>query len=138
MTGVGRAMKPKKFTPRFSGPYQITQRIKVVAYRVALTPSLSNLCDVFHVSQLQKYAHDPWHVIQMDNMHVHDNMTIEATPIWIADLKVKQLRGKGITLVKVIWGGPTGGRMTWELESRMKESYPELFSPCNFRGRKSF
>ena len=137
VTGVGRVPKSKKLTPRFSGPYQITQRIRAVAYRVALPPSLSNLCDVFHVSQLRKYVHDPSHVIQMDDVHVRDNMTVEAAPIWIRDREVKQ-RGKEITLVKVIWGGPAGGRMTWELESRMKESYPELFSPCNFRGRKSF
>jgi hypothetical protein len=48
------------------------------------------------------------------------------------------LRGKEIALVKVTWGGPAGGSMTWELESKMKESYPELFPSGNFRGRKSF
>lgn len=38
MTGVGRALKSKKLTPRFIGPYQITQKIGVVAYRVTLPP----------------------------------------------------------------------------------------------------
>lgn len=105
---------------------------------MALPISLSNLHDVFHASQLRKYVHDPSHVIQMDDVQVRDNLTIEVTLVQIADREVKQLRGKEVTLLNVIWGGPARGSMTWELESMMKESYPELFSPCNFRGRKSF
>nr|KYP60651.1 Transposon Ty3-I Gag-Pol polyprotein [Cajanus cajan] len=49
-SGVGRALKAKKLTPRFVGPYQIIHRVGPVAYRLALPPSLSNLHDVFHVS----------------------------------------------------------------------------------------
>lgn len=67
-TGVGRALKAKKLTPRFIGPYQITSRVGKVAYRVALPPNLSNLHDVFHVSQLRKYIPDPSHVVQMDDI----------------------------------------------------------------------
>ena len=43
------------------------------------------------------------------------------------DREVKKLHGKEITLVIVIWGGGTNGNITWELEDKMKESYPELF-----------
>ena len=46
VTGVGRALKSKKLTPRFIGPYQISERIGTVAYRVGLPPHLSNLHDV--------------------------------------------------------------------------------------------
>ncbi|XP_050909166.1 uncharacterized protein LOC127122937 [Lathyrus oleraceus] len=129
VTGVGHALKSKKLTPCFIGPYQITQKIGVFAYRVALPPSLLNLHDVFHVSHLRKYIHDPSHMIQMDDVQVRDNLTVEVSPIQIKDREVKQLRDKEIVLVKVVWGGPAGGNMTWELESRMKESYPELFLP---------
>jgi len=38
------------------------------------------------------------------------------------------LRGKETPLVKVVWGGATGESLTWELESKMLESYPELFA----------
>ncbi|KAI5387430.1 hypothetical protein KIW84_073528 [Lathyrus oleraceus] len=34
----------------------------------------------------------------------------------IEDRELKQLRGKEIALVKVAWGGPAGGNVTWELE----------------------
>lgn len=63
VTGVGRALEPNKLTPKFIGMYKIYQRIGTVAYRVALTLDLSNLHNVFHVSQLQKYISDPSHVI---------------------------------------------------------------------------
>lgn len=40
--------------------------------------------------------------------------------------------------MKVVWGGPTGESMTWELKSRMRESYHELFRLGNFQGRKFY
>jgi hypothetical protein len=55
-TTVGRAMKMKKLQPLFIGPYQILKRIRLVAYKLALLPHLSNVHDVIHVSQLQKYV----------------------------------------------------------------------------------
>ena len=127
MTGIGRALKSKKLTPRFIGPFQITERVGEVAYRIALPPRLANLHDVFHVSQLRRYIPDPSHVIQIDDVQVRDNLTVEALPMRIEDREVKQLRGKEIALVKVAWGGPADGNITWELESQMKEAYPELF-----------
>ncbi|MCI85484.1 hypothetical protein A2U01_0106763, partial [Trifolium medium] len=30
--------------------------------------------------------------------------------------------------MKVVWGGPVGENATWELESKIRSSYPELFS----------
>lgn len=73
---------------------------------------MENLHNVFQVSQLLKYIPDPSHVIQMDDMHVRYNMTVEALPLRIADREVKKLRGKEIALMKVVWGGPVGGSMT--------------------------
>jgi len=75
---------------------------------VALPPSLSNLYSVFHVSQLRKYVHDPLHVIELDNIQVKENLTYETLPLRIDDRMVKQLRGKEIPLVKVVWGSASG------------------------------
>jgi hypothetical protein len=127
-TGVGRALKSKKLTSKFIGPYQISERIGKVAYRIALPITLSNLHDVFHVSQLRKYVSDPSHVIESDDIQVKDNLTIETIPLRIEGREVKKLRNKEIASVKVIWGGPAGENATWELESKMKSSYPDLFS----------
>ncbi|GAU42632.1 hypothetical protein TSUD_238240 [Trifolium subterraneum] len=126
-TGVGRALKSKKLTSKFIGLYQISERIGKVAYRIALPETLSNLHDVFHVSQLRKYVSDPSHVIESDDIQVKDNLTIETIPLRIEGREVKKLRNKEIASVKVIWGGPAGENATWELESKMKSSYPDLF-----------
>ena len=48
-----------------------------------LPPSLSNLHDVFHVSQLWKYVYDASHVIQVDDLEVRDNLTVETWPVRI-------------------------------------------------------
>ncbi|CAJ2645121.1 unnamed protein product [Trifolium pratense] len=126
-TGVGRVLKAKKLTPKFIRPYQITERIGKVAYRIALPPVLSRIHDVFHVSQLRKYTPDPSHVIKPDDIHLKENLSFEVPPIKIADRKMKLLRTKEIPLVKVIWNEATGDA-TWELESKIKEQYPELFN----------
>ncbi|PNY01683.1 retrotransposon-related protein [Trifolium pratense] len=136
-TGIGRALRSRKLTPRFIGPYQILGRVGKVAYRIALPPSLSNLHNVFHVSQLRKYVPDPTHVIEVDDVQVRENLTVETIPLRIEGRQVKKLRNKEIASVKVVWGGPAGESATWELEDDMKKSYPELFLG-NFRGRKSF
>jgi len=138
VTGVGRALKCRKWTPRFVGPFEIIEKVGVVAYQTALPSSLSNLHDVFHVSQLRKNVYDASHVIQVDDLEIRDNLTVETWPIRIEDRDVKRLRGKEIILVKVIWVEPTGESVTWELESRMKVSYPKLFPSGNFEGENSF
>ncbi|KAK2355410.1 hypothetical protein QL285_092825 [Trifolium repens] len=125
-TGVGRALKAKKLTPKFIGPYQILERIGKVAYRIALPPILSLIHDVFHVSQLRKYTPDPSHVITPDDIQLRDNLSFEVPPIKIADRKMKRLRTKEIPLVKVI-GNEATGDTTWELESKKRELYPGLF-----------
>jgi hypothetical protein len=124
---VGRAIKAKKLTPKFIGPYQITSKIGTVAYRIALPPSLSGIHDVFHVSQLRKYISDPSHVIKPDIIPLKDDLSFEVPPVRIGDRKMKQLRNKEILLVKVIWNQATGDA-TWELESAIREKYPSLFT----------
>jgi len=99
-------------TPRFVGPFEIVEKVGVIAYRIALPPSFSILHDVFHVSQLWKYVYDESHVIQVDELEVRDNLTVETWPVRVDDREVKRLRGKDIILVKVIWVGQTSESAT--------------------------
>lgn len=71
-----------------------------VAHPIALEPPLANLHDVFYVFQSRRYIPDPFHVIQVNDVKVRDNLTVEALPMHIEGREVKQLRGKDITLVK--------------------------------------
>jgi len=47
---VGRAIRPRKLSPKFVGPYKILKKIGPVAYEIALPPQLAILHNVFNVS----------------------------------------------------------------------------------------
>jgi hypothetical protein len=59
MRGVMRFGKKGKLSPRFVGPFEITQRVGRLAYKIALPPDLVGTHDVFHVSMLRKYIVNP-------------------------------------------------------------------------------
>ena len=61
--GISYFGKKGKLKPRYIGPFVILQQIGTVAYRIVIPPELSHVHDVFHVSMLRKYVHDPTHVI---------------------------------------------------------------------------
>ena len=50
--GVIRFGKQGKLSPRYIGPFEELERVGIVAYRLALPPSLSSVYDVFHVLML--------------------------------------------------------------------------------------
>ncbi|XP_025628565.1 uncharacterized protein [Arachis hypogaea] len=127
-TGIGRAIKTKKLNPRFIGPFEILKIFGPVAYQVALPPHLSNLHDVFHVSQLRKYTLDVAHVLEPESVEWKENLTFQVTPVRIDDTSVQKLRGKEVSLVKVAWERAGVEEHTWELDSEMQKDYPELFS----------
>ena len=106
-----------------------------MAYQIALPSYLSNLHNVFHVSQLHKYIHDSYHVVELDDVQVKENLTYEIFLLRIEDRQTKDLRRKEISLVKVIWGGTSGEDETLELESQMREAYPTLFESSKFWGK---
>ena len=61
--GVVRFDKHGKLSPRFIGPFEIIERVGIVAYRLALSPNMSGVHEVFHISMFQRYTPDPAHVV---------------------------------------------------------------------------
>ncbi|KAA3471065.1 DNA/RNA polymerases superfamily protein [Gossypium australe] len=114
-----------KLSLRFIGPSEITERIGLVAYRLALPSELEKIHDVFHVSMLCRYHLDPSHVIVSSE--------VEIQPVKILAREVKQLRNKSISLVKVLWQRHRVEEATWELEEAMRNQYPNLFTGKIFR-----
>ncbi|KAL5540026.1 hypothetical protein UlMin_046190 [Ulmus minor] len=119
MKRVMRFGKKGKLSPRFIGPYEILERIGKTAYQLALPPSLSAVHNVFHVSMLKKYVHDPSHVLQQEPVEIDEKLSYEERPVEILDRKSKELMNKTIHLVKVLWRNHTVEEATWEREDEM-------------------
>ena len=81
--GVVRFGKRGKLSPRFIGPFEIIERIGAVAYRLGLSPSMSGVHEVFHVSMLRKYTLDPAHVVDWGQIEVDTDGTFEEGPVCI-------------------------------------------------------
>ena len=114
--------------PQYLGPYEIVDRVGVVAYCLHLPPTIINIHNVFHVSQLKKYHPDPSHIISPDDISIEGDLSYVEKPIKILDQKIHQLRKKQIRQVKVLWRNHKYEEATWELEEDMRQQYPELFA----------
>ena len=126
--GFVRIGTQAKLNPRYIGPYQITDRVGAVAYRLLLPASVTGIHNVFHVSQLRKYYPDPSHVIEPAEITIDEDLTYEERPVQILDHQIKQLRNKQIRQVKVLWRNQKFEEATWEREDVMRRQYPDLFS----------
>ena len=47
--------KNGKLSPRFIGRDEVIEKVGLVAYKLALSPELKNIHNVFHVSMLRRY-----------------------------------------------------------------------------------
>jgi hypothetical protein len=128
MRGIQRFGVRGKLAPRFVGPFEIERRVGEVAYQLALPAHLQGIHNVFHVSNLRKYVPDSSHVVDHETLSLEPDLSFTEVPARILETAVKRLRNKEVALVKVLWGDPARGEMTWETEASMREKYPSLFS----------
>ena len=77
--------KRGKLSPRFIGPFEILERVGIVAYQLVLPPSMSGVHEVFHVSMLRRYTPDPAHVVDWGEIEVDTDGTFEEGPMCILD-----------------------------------------------------
>jgi len=64
-------------------------------------------CIMCFTSQLRKYIASPDHVLESDEVQVREDLTMIVGPVRILDTQVKQLRGKELKTVKVLWDEAT-------------------------------
>ena len=95
--------KHEKLSPRFIGPLEILERIGTVAYRLALSPNMTCVHEVFHVSMLLKYTSDPAHVVDWGRIEIDTDGTFEEGPVCIVDSRDWVLQRKTVGLVRVLW-----------------------------------
>ncbi|GKE95914.1 putative reverse transcriptase domain-containing protein [Tanacetum coccineum] len=119
--------KKGKLAPRYVRPFEILERIGLVAYRLRLPEELSGVHDTFHVSSLKKCLADSSLHVPLGEIKVDKTLRFVEEPVEIMDSKVKSLKRSKIALVKVRWNSKRGPEFTWEREDYMKSKYPQLF-----------
>jgi hypothetical protein len=125
--GMRRFKVKGKLSPRFIGPFLILKRVGEVAYQLELPDHLSDVHDVFHVSQLKKCLRVPEEQLPMEDLSVQDDLTYAEYPIKIMDTLTRVTRNKVIKMCKVQWSHQGEDEATWEREEELRIDFPHLF-----------
>ncbi|GJU79266.1 putative reverse transcriptase domain-containing protein [Tanacetum coccineum] len=89
---VMRFGKKGKLASRYVGPFEILERIGLVAYRLRLPKELSEVHDTFHVSNLKKCLTDANLHVPLDKIKIDKTLHFVKEPVEIIDREVKTLK----------------------------------------------
>nr|GEY07688.1 putative reverse transcriptase domain-containing protein [Tanacetum cinerariifolium] len=162
--GVVRFRKKGKLVRRFVGPFEIIEKIGLVAYMLDLPEELDGVHDMFHVSILKKCLANPTLEVPLDEIQVDAKLNFVEEPVEILDREFKKLKRSRISIIKlnfveepveildrefkklkrsrisiikVRWNSKRGPEFTWEREDQMKLKYRIclVIIVVKFRGR---
>jgi hypothetical protein len=74
-----------KLAPRFIRPFKILEKRGEVAYQLELPPQLSDVHDVFHVSQLKKCLCMPEEQLPMEDLDAKEDLSYQEYPVMILE-----------------------------------------------------
>jgi hypothetical protein len=124
-----------KLTPRFIVPFKILEKRGEVAYQLELLPQLSDVHDVFHVSQLKKCLCVPEEQLPMEDLHAKEDLSYQEYPVKILETSERVTQNKKIRICMVHWSHHTEEEATWEREEELNTEFPSFFSdPSESRG----
>ncbi|GJY47743.1 putative reverse transcriptase domain-containing protein [Tanacetum coccineum] len=92
-----------KLATRFVGPFEIIERISLVAYRLRIPQELSSIHDTFHMSNLKKCLADPTLHVPSEEIQVDAKLKFAEAPVEILEREIKKLKRSRIPIVKVRW-----------------------------------
>jgi hypothetical protein len=101
MRGIHRFKVKGKLAPRYVGPFKIIDRKREVAYQLKLPPQLSDVHDVFHVSQLKKCLRVLEEQLPMEELDLEGDLTYNERPIKILDTAERVTLSMVIKMCKV-------------------------------------
>jgi hypothetical protein len=128
LRGMRRFKVKGKLFPHFNGPFRVFRQVGGMAYRLELPDNLSDVHDVFHVSQLKKCLRVPEEQLPMEDLSVQDDLTYAECPIKILDTLTRVTRNMVIKMCKVQWSHHGEDEATWEREEELRIDFPHLFS----------
>jgi hypothetical protein len=115
-----------KLAPRYIGPYPVIKRIGTVAYKIKLSEQLSDVHNVFHVSQRRRCLRVPEEQVVPDTLDLQDDLRYQEVTIKILDTMTRRTQTQAFKLCKVQWSRHSKAEATWEREDTLKEEFPHL------------
>jgi hypothetical protein len=112
MRGLHRFKIQGKLTPRFIGPFKILEKRGEVAYQLELLAQLSDVHDVFYVSQLKKCLCVLEEQIPMEDLDAKEYLSYQEYPVKILETSERITRNKRIKMCKVQWSHHTDEEAT--------------------------
>jgi hypothetical protein len=127
LRGMRRFKVKGRLSPRYIGLFRVFRRVGEMAYQLELPDNLSNVHNVFHVSQLKKCLRVPEEQLPMEDISVQGDLTYTEYPIKILDTLTRVTRNKVIKMCKVQWSRHGEDEATWEREEELHIEFPHLF-----------
>jgi hypothetical protein len=101
MRGMKRFKVKGKLSPHYIGPFKILERKGEVAYQLELPNNLSDVHDVFHVSQHKKCLRVLEEQLPMEELNINEDLTYSEYPIRILETSRRITQSKFINMCKV-------------------------------------
>jgi hypothetical protein len=117
-----------KLAPRYIGPFKILEQRGEVAYQLELPPQLSDVHDVFHVSQLRKCLRVLEEQIPLEQLTIGEDLTYQEYPVKLLDTSDKVTRNNRYKMCRVQWSNHTEEEATREKEDQLKAEFLDIFS----------
>jgi hypothetical protein len=121
MRGTRRFKVKGKLAPRYVGPFKIVDRKGEVAYQLELLPQLSDVHDVFHVSQLKKCLQILDEQLPMEELGLGGDLSYSEKPIKLLDTTERVTRNKDIKMCKVQWSHHTKDEAPWNTKKSSEQ-----------------
>jgi hypothetical protein len=122
-----------KLEPQYISMFKILEHRGEISYKLELPSKMSDIHDVFHVSQLRKCLQVPnkpetFKEIGHDSIDLNHDLTYRKRPIHILEEDVRLTSRRKIKMYKVQWSNHSEEEATWEREDYLQREFLELLN----------
>ncbi|XP_055835255.1 uncharacterized protein LOC129903738 [Solanum dulcamara] len=120
-------------SPRYIGSFKVLESVGTVAYRLALTPNLFGVHQVFCVSMMKRYYGNGEYIIKWDLILLDKDLQHKNESVGILDRDVQKLRIKEIRSTQIQRKYHPVEEATWITKKDIWDNYPHLFEDSGLR-----
>jgi hypothetical protein len=122
--GLRRFKVKGKLSPRYIGTFKILEWKGEVAYQLELPARLSDVHNVFHISQLKMCLRVLEEQLPLEELNVQDDLTYTEHPVKILHTLERIIRSKRIRMCKVQWSNHARMRLLGNERTSYRQNFP--------------